>query len=134
MLTDKEIECRKPLWKAFSDFWLDNQLQQFEYEHTADLMILSGYSLKELEGIFTEEVAPVVYSNLFSMTGEWAGFDSKWLCQQIVGNIEKTERDFFYRKWIQSSAGKFLMTKMTQKEWKILVKTYKRKLQGKAKD
>ncbi len=129
MLTDKEIERREPLWEAFSDFWLDNQLQDFEYERTADLMIWSGYSLEELEKIFTEEVAPVVYSNLFSMTGEWAGFDSKWLHQRIIENIEKTESDFFYRKWIQSSAGKFLMTRMTQEEWKTLVKTYRRKLE-----
>lgn len=129
MLTDNEIERRKPLWKAFSDFWLDNQLQDFEYERAADLMISSGYPLKELEKIFTEEVAPVVYSNLLSMTGEWAGFDEKWLCRKIVENIKKTESNFFYRKWIQSSAGKFLMTKMAQEEWEILLKTYKKKLE-----
>lgn len=160
MLTPEEIERRKPLWQSLSDLWsvdyefdqtatnnlkkevlsathspaeLESVFSAYEdYDtHIARAMILSGYSLDEIEKILSEEVAPVVYSNLLSMTGEWAGFDSKWLCQKIVKNIKKTESIFFYRKWIQSSAGKFLMTKMTQEEWKILLKTYKTKLEEK---
>ena len=70
MLNPEQIEIRKPFWQAFSDLWLDNELQDFEIEYTANLMKSNDLGLSEFENIFYLEVAPVVYKNLHSVAGE----------------------------------------------------------------
>ncbi len=124
MLSVEEIEKRKPLWQAFSDFWLDNELQDFEFKYTIDLMISSNYSLENIEKIFFEEVAPVVYVNLFSVAGQWDLFDPKWLFEGIIKNLERQERNPLYRAWVKSSLGKCIMTKMVQEDWEKIVSLY----------
>lgn len=155
MLTQQEIERRKPLWQALSDLWLadyefdrtaTNNLKkevlsathsQAELEsvfstfenydtHTVREMIASGYSLSEIENILSEEVAPVVYFNGYkSYGGEWGGFASDWLFPEIIKNLKKQENSLIYRTWVRSSAGRFVMTKMIQDDWKKIVDLYK---------
>lgn len=154
MLTQEEIERRKPLWQALSDLWLTdyefdrtatNNLKkevlsashnQAELEsvfstyenydtQTVKEMILSGFSLPEIEKILSEEVAPVVYFNAYKhYGGEWGGFASDWLFPEIVKNLKKQENNLIYRAWVKSSAGKFVMTKMVQGDWKKVVELY----------
>ncbi len=128
MISEQEIERRKPLWSAFSDLWLDNELQKYEIEHVAQTMKNSGYNFDELERIFFREVAPTVYKNAFSMTGEWAGFDSEWLYRAIVENLLRQETNLFYRTWVNSAPGRFLMTKMVQEDWNNIVDLYKKRM------
>lgn len=153
MLTQKEIERRKPLWSALSDLWLaDYEFDRTEtnnlskrvlsathtsaelesvfsfYEdydvHTVKAMISSGYSIVEIEKILSEEVAPVVYGNTLTYGGAWAGFDSEWLYNGILENLKKQERNPIYRAWVKSSLGKFVMTKMIEKDWEKIVELY----------
>jgi len=154
MPNQKEIERRKPLWSALSDLWIvsytfdqtaDNQLKKdvlsnlhdpAELEstfsaledndtHIVREMILSGYSLSEIEVIFAEEVAPVVYSNSYAPTGgEWRHFDPEWLYPAILENLAKQERNPIYRTWVKSGAGKFVMTKAVQDDWKKIVESF----------
>jgi len=44
----------------------------------------SPYSVEELEDILITEIYPACRSNLFSIAGEWAGFDPKWLEERIT--------------------------------------------------
>ncbi len=125
MLTLDQINKRKPLWQALSDIWLDNELQDFERNHIVDLMRQTGYNFDELESIFYCEVAPAVYKNTFSATGEWAGFDSDWLFNSILENIKKQESNFIHRFWVNSSAGKYIMTKMVEDDWKSIVEHFR---------
>lgn len=124
MLNNEEIQRRKPLWQAFSNFWLDNQLQDYDFKHTVKLMISSDYSFDEIEKIFSEEVAPVVYVNLFSVAGQWGFFNPDWLYGEILKNLKKQERNPIYRAWIKSGAGKFVMTKMVREDWKKVAELY----------
>lgn len=124
MLTAEQIEKRKPLWQAFSDLWLDNELQEFEIDHIVNLMKQSDYDFNELESIFYNEVAPAVYKNTFSMTGEWAGFEAEQLFQSIIENIKKQESNFIYKFWVKSFAGKYLMTKMVEDDWNKILQKY----------
>ena len=39
----------------------------------------SGYDVPQLRDIYLFEVAPVVFLNLFTIAGEWAGFDEEAL-------------------------------------------------------
>lgn len=128
MLTQEEIEQRKPLWEALSDLWLDTEMQSYEHERRAELMTSSGFSFGEIERIFSEEVAPVVYKNLYTAVGVWDGFDTDWLYENILKNMEKQEKSPIYRAWVQSTVGKFLMTRMVQDDWKKIVELYKNKL------
>ena len=154
MLSQKEIEQRKPLWSALSDLWTvsftfdqtaDNQLKKEilsllhdpaelesafaaleDYDtHIVREMISSGYSLSEIEVIFAEEVAPVVYSNSHQPHGgEWRHFDPEWLYPAILENLAKQERNPIYRTWVKSGAGKFVMTKAVRDDWKKIVESF----------
>ncbi|MGB1310240.1 MAG: DUF7079 family protein, partial [Leucothrix sp.] len=55
-------------------------------------MVDSGYSLSELRVICDSEIAPVVYKNLLTPVGVWAGFDESWLVQQIISQINRPKR------------------------------------------
>ena len=81
-LTNAEIAARRPVWVALSDLFLDTDVS-LSYEYTAQICARSEYTLDELKQILINEVAPVVSVNLFSMAGEWAGFDEEWLVAGI---------------------------------------------------
>jgi hypothetical protein len=127
LLGEKEnVDTRKQLWEAFSDFWLDNELQDFHFKNTVDLMTSCGYTLEKIESIFFYEVAPAVYNNLYTLPGGvWSIFDEDYLFSEIVKNIEKQDRNTFYRCWVKSRLGKFVMTKMVQDDWKKIIELYK---------
>lgn len=126
MLRDEEIEKRKPLWRVLSDLWLDTEPTELTYQSIVREILNISYSFETAETIMTEEVAPVVYSNLFNIFpgGTWDGFDDEWLYSSILQNLEKQERNSIYRTWIKSSAGKFVMTKMIQDDWKKIAELY----------
>ncbi len=143
------------MWQALSDLWLvdyefdrreTNKLKKevFSNTHTpnevesvfsanedydrhiAEAMISSEYSLSQIETILSEEVAPVVYFNAYKpYGGEWGGFFSDWLFPEIIKNLYKQERNPFYRAWVKSSMGKFVMTKMVQEDWEKTIQLYR---------
>lgn len=128
MLTNEEIERRKPLWLILSDLWLDSEPAEMTYQSIVREILNSNYSFETVEKVMTEEVAPVVYFNLLNIFpgGNWAGFDAEWLYRSILQNIEKQERSPFYRAWVKSSAGNFVMTKMMREDWKKVTELYLR--------
>ena len=77
-----DLDTRRPVWIAFSDLFLDTDVRIW-YPYTALIAAKSPYSIEELNGIFHNEVAPVVSGNLLSIAGEWAGFDNEWLVTSI---------------------------------------------------
>lgn len=95
-MNTEEIKRRKVLWSAFSDLWLDNEVQQYTIDHIALKMKQSGYSLAELKHIYQHEVAPAVYRNLLVVTGVWDGFDEDWLFNEINNNLNKPS---FWKKF-----------------------------------
>lgn len=92
MLSNKEINIRKPVWSALSELWLDTELQESDLNRVAEIMFESGYSFEELREIYEKEVAPVVYMNLLSPAGEWAGFDNEWLHEKIISFLNSRSR------------------------------------------
>ena len=78
-LTADDLLLRAPVWEALSDFWLDTELQDFQFDHIACVIAASPYSIEEVIAIHNYEVAPAVSANLGSIAGEWAGFDIEWL-------------------------------------------------------
>jgi hypothetical protein len=74
----EDIENRSPVWQALSDLFLDTDTSLSRDWRTRELA-RSPYSLEELEEILITEVYPACRANLFSVAGEWAGFDMQWL-------------------------------------------------------
>jgi hypothetical protein len=80
----------------------------------------SGYSLDELRDIYLFEVAPVVFPNLLTVAGEWAGFDEEWLVAEVTKRAKK--RNLILRAFVTIGIGNWLMTYATEGYWDTLVK------------
>ena len=78
----EDIENRRAVWQALSDIFLDTDTS-LSREWRARQLSQSPYSLDELEEILVTEVYPACRGNLFSIAGEWAGFDIDWLEERI---------------------------------------------------
>lgn len=97
-----EIEIRKKIWVELSEFYLDTELQQRDFDGIAETFNNSGLTLQEIKKIDLYEVFPLLQHNLLSVAGEWAGFDPDWL-------FENCER--FYKKrnnWFHQLKCRFL--------------------------
>jgi hypothetical protein len=119
MLTDTEFKRRKPVWTAFSTFWLDTELEDADLQYIARIAAESGYPVAELHDIYLYEVAPVVSANLHVTAGEWAGFDEQWLHSEARKRAE--HRSLWLRFWIFMRIGRKRMTDATEHDWQRMV-------------
>ena len=89
-MSDSEvIEDRLPVWEALSEFFLDTELDDTDYQRIAEVLVLSTYSIQETEEILRFEVYPVLIWNLRSVAGEWAGFNRDWLREMIEPRLNR---------------------------------------------
>jgi hypothetical protein len=95
--SEAQLAERLPVWEALSEFFLDTELQPFEYDHIAGKLAASRFDVDELEDILINEVCPVCRSNLLTPAGEWIGFEPDWLKEQISPRIGKRPRFQFWR-------------------------------------
>ncbi|WP_449448580.1 DUF7079 family protein [Spongiivirga citrea] len=86
---------RKQLWIALSNFYLDTELQNYQYLHIADVCKEIQCSFEEAKEIDRTEVFPVLYKNLLSVAGVWDGFDEEWLVACCSKNQGKKDQPFF---------------------------------------
>ncbi len=115
MLTDDELERRKPVWTAFSEFWLDTELDDSDLRRIANVAAAAGYSIPKLRDIYLYEVAPVVGANLLCPAGAWAGFDEQWLHAEARKRAE--HRSLWLRLWLFVGIGRGLLTYATERHW-----------------
>jgi len=114
------IEERKPIWIALSEFYLDTELQEHDFRYIAEKIIESPYNFEEVKQINKYEVFPILQSNLLSVVGEWSGFNEEWLIKSIVKSLNK--RNVVNKLAIKSS---YLTLKWMCKDyWEELEKTY----------
>ncbi|MBC7919695.1 MAG: hypothetical protein H7Z75_01250 [Ferruginibacter sp.] len=81
-------EKRIPVWHALSEFYLDTELDDGDFDRIAAVLMKSGFTLEEAKQIDLYEVFPLLQPNLLSVAGEWTGFDEKWLnenCEKLYG-------------------------------------------------
>ncbi len=79
----EEHDARIPVWNALSDLYLDTDVA-LSYDYIVRTLASSAYSLNEIHEMLMYDVHPVLYQNLMSMTGEWAGFDEAWMVERIA--------------------------------------------------
>jgi hypothetical protein len=81
------IEQRRPIWIALSEFYLDTELQDSDLRQIAFTILDSPYSFDEVKSINKYEVFPILQSNLLSPAGAWAGVDERWLLEKITSRL-----------------------------------------------
>ncbi len=120
VLTDAEIRGRRPVWIALSELWLDTELQDRDLDRIARVLHESGYDRDALERILAEEVAPVIYRNLYSVAGVWTGFDPDWLCAEVSRRL-RTRGPI--RAWLLRRR-RAVMTGLIRDEWQAVLRRY----------
>lgn len=108
--------------------WVDNEIGEFEINDLAEKMSESKMPLEKLERIFLHEVAPVCWGNVLSWS-VWTAFDTEWLTDAILKNIEKQERNFLYRCWIRSPPAYLVMAKLIWEDWEKAKSIYLNELE-----
>ena len=88
MIKPLHIKERKPVWIALSDFYLDTELQDYNFQYIAQIILESPYTFEEIQIINMYEVFPVLQPNLLQPAGEWAGFNEKRLIEAITNYLE----------------------------------------------
>jgi len=89
------VNNRKPVWLALSKFYLDTELQEYDFESMAHVFSASPFSMAEIKQINKYEVFPLLYTNLLSTAGVWDGFDEEWLVMNLT---KKLNEQTFFRK------------------------------------
>ena len=74
---------RLPLWRAFSEFFLDTERDAVSFEYVAREIRASGLSLPEAESVLWNEVFPALAQNLLDLAGVWAGWPDDWLLKHV---------------------------------------------------
>jgi hypothetical protein len=115
-LNTSELARRKLVWLALAEFYLDTELQPADFRRIRAVFDQSGFSEAEIRRIDYEEVGPLLYSNLLSVAGEWAGFDEAALVAAATERVVKNPKfralpvvewlwrkgiDFFNKKYFQ---------------------------------
>lgn len=77
-----EYEDRIALWLAMADHFLDTETRQ-DIPATALGCVQAGLSTQQAFELWRHEVSPAVAANLYSVAGEWAGWNRDWLVARI---------------------------------------------------
>lgn len=101
-----ELEKRIPIWNSISEFYLDTELQDSDYESIINTFLNSDLHISELKEIDLYEVFPVLKGNLISVAGEWNSFDETWLKDACAKAYFKRKNSFF--KWKTKFYNRFL--------------------------
>jgi len=107
----EDIENRMPVWRAFSELFLDTELSDKDYIHIAKVCSNSPYSLKDLEKILFKEVWSALRLNLYSMAGNWSGWSDDFIRDEILNKsrlkpyiwwrINPVKRFFLFDSWAE---------------------------------
>ena len=99
---------------AISELFLDTELDERAFQRLRDELRSSGLSLGELDEVYYDEVAPVLYQNLNTPAGVWSGFDAAWLDREI----QKRGRPRGFAPFTRLK--RFVVTRSTIKDWNHL--------------
>ena len=121
-ISPDEINERKPIWVALSEFYLGTELTPDDFKIIAKTFRQSKFSLDEIRHIDKYEVFPVLQTNLLNIAGEWAMFPENWLIEKITKRIRK--RNWFNKIMINIFHWKFRW--MLDDKWEKVTEEYKK--------
>ena len=97
-MINSDIDKRKPVWAALSEFYLDTELMDEDHKRIAQVFRNSGFDLQAIKDMDTYEVFPLLQPNLLSVAGEWGMFDQEWLFSECQKNFKKRNSWFYQIK------------------------------------
>ena len=95
----EDLDNRRPVWLAMSDFFLDTELQPEDHDRIAAVLARSPYSMEELRRILYREVYPACIVNLKSFVGVWTAIDVDWIEEQVRDNLRKPWKAWGLLQW-----------------------------------
>ncbi len=111
-LSPEDLLNRAPVWEALASFWLDTELPDHELDHIARVLAASPFTIEQVQAIHRYEVTPAVSANLFSIVGEWSGFNSEWLNARCALFASRRHSIWFRtRIWLQTPFINFFTTR-----------------------
>ncbi len=114
MSQNLEIDHRKPIWLALSEFYLDTELQSSDYDAISKVLKASGLGIGQLKEIDTFEIFPVLRTNLLDVAGVWTGFDEAWLYETCTKSYLRKHKTLFRLK---NKIYHLFLRKMTKDHW-----------------
>lgn len=82
-MSEARPEDRLPLWRAYSEFFLDTELDELSYAYVARAVLESGLGLEQAEAVLWNEVFPALHPNLRNHLGVWDGWSDAWLLAHL---------------------------------------------------
>lgn len=73
---------REDVWVALADQFLDTETRAW-IPHAARVCVEAGLTPERAFEVWAYEVTPALWPNLWSVAGEWAGWERSWLCARI---------------------------------------------------
>lgn len=108
-------KARQLAREVISDLFLDTWFDERDFRYMRDQLRESGLSIAELDEIYFDELAPVLYLNTYSVAGEWAGFNQDDLNQRCeVQRARKRRLPIFER------LRRYWVTRSTIDDWQRL--------------
>lgn len=115
--TDAKTQSRRVARCAISELFVDTELDERDFARLRAMLNESQLSQTELDFIYYEEIAPLLYRNLDVPAGEWAGFDPDWLEAEIGKRQVKAPSGG--ASWL-SRARRYWVTRTTRNDWQKL--------------
>lgn len=128
MLAHDIGSARLLAWQALSDLFLDTELDDQHIAAIATRLRGTGFTVRELERIYEDDVAPACYRNMSALPGgEWSGFNATWLADAIQRSQRRRSwlrvpwvKRFFVERWTRQSRADWQRVERqlsSQQEW-----------------
>ncbi len=88
MYSAEEIDRRAPVWHALSELFLDTELDQSDLGVIAEKIRAAGFSADQAEEVLCREVAPVFWTNLLQVAGEWEPWSEQQVRELVCNRLQ----------------------------------------------
>ena len=98
----KEIEERKIIWTALSEFYIDTELNDDDLARLSKIFYNSKLDLNTIKEIDLYEVFPLLKWNLYTPAPSWSGFDQPWLndnCERMYNRRNNWLHRIICKAW-----------------------------------
>ena len=87
---------------VLSDLFRDTELTDADIAYIIRTLQSLDIPIPALYNILRYDLFPILYPNLLSVAGEWAGFDRAWLLESIKhARKARVQHDGTFRGWVE---------------------------------
>ena len=113
--SEPDLARRAIVWAAFSNLFVDTDISGLR-NYMAQELAKSGYSDAELLEILRQEAGPAFAANLFSIAGEWVGWN-----EDEARTIVLTYFGWWpWRRWMRRLSTKPIVERAITDHWQFI--------------